>query len=63
MKDAQVQFKDPIVTAVSPLGDYYKAEEYHQDYYVKNPNQPYCIAVVSPKLQKFLKTNSKFIKG
>ncbi len=62
IKEVQVHFKEPIVTTVSPLGDYYKAEDYHQDYYAKNPNQPYCIAVISPKLQKFLKTDSKFMK-
>ena len=45
----------PIVTEVAPLGAYYPAEAYHQDYFNKNPNQPYCAAVVAPKVSKFRK--------
>ena len=45
----------PIVTAVSPLGTYYPAEGYHQGYYRANPGQPYCQAVVAPKVSKFRK--------
>jgi peptide-methionine (S)-S-oxide reductase len=41
-----------IVTKVEPLKNYYKAEEYHQDYFRKNPNQPYCLAVALPKVEK-----------
>ncbi len=46
-------FDDPIVTVVKPFDVFYKAEDYHQDYYVSNPAKPYCAAVISPKLQKF----------
>ncbi|MBP6926533.1 MAG: peptide-methionine (S)-S-oxide reductase MsrA [Candidatus Pacebacteria bacterium] len=53
--EAQVNWKNNIVTEVIPLSDFYTAEDYHQDYYAKNPNQPYCVAVISPKLEKFLK--------
>jgi peptide-methionine (S)-S-oxide reductase len=43
---------DPIVTEVVPLDTFYAAEEYHQDYYRRNPNQPYCQAIVAPKVAK-----------
>ena len=41
-----------VVTEVVPLDIFYEAESYHQDYFAKNPNQGYCLAVVSPKLAK-----------
>ncbi|MDY7576789.1 peptide-methionine (S)-S-oxide reductase MsrA [Herbaspirillum sp. RTI4] len=43
----------PIVTEVAPLGDYYKAEQYHQDYFNQHPLQGYCAFVVAPKVAKF----------
>jgi len=46
-------FADPIVTQVEPLKAYYRAEDYHQEYYEKNPDQPYCSIVVGPKVDKF----------
>jgi len=45
----------PIVTEVAPLERFYPAEDYHQDYFEKNPTQPYCRAVVAPKVSKFRK--------
>jgi peptide-methionine (S)-S-oxide reductase len=45
----------PIVTQVAPLAAFYGAEDYHQGYYRNNSNQPYCRAVISPKLAKFRK--------
>ena len=45
----------PLVTEVAPLVKFYPAEEYHQDYFEKNPFQPYCRAVVAPKVGKFRK--------
>ncbi len=53
--EAQANLKDKIVTEIKPLEHFYRAEEYHQDYYAKNPDKPYCVAVISPKLEKFLK--------
>ncbi|RDI14400.1 peptide-methionine (S)-S-oxide reductase [Flavobacterium sp. AG291] len=47
-----------IVTKVSKASVFYPAEDYHQDYYAQNPNQPYCSAVITPKLDK-LKKNYK----
>jgi peptide-methionine (S)-S-oxide reductase len=46
----------PIVTELSPAGTYYKAEDYHQNYFRRNPLQGYCAFVVAPKLAKFRKT-------
>lgn len=46
-------FRRQIVTEVTPFQEFYPAEEYHHDYYRKNPGQPYCQAVIAPKLAKF----------
>lgn len=43
---------DPVVTELKPLAEFYPAEEYHQDYFAKNPAQGYCQIVINPKLQK-----------
>jgi peptide-methionine (S)-S-oxide reductase len=53
--EAQKHFRSPIVTQIVPLTRFYKAEGYHQDYYRRNPNQPYCRAVIRPKVEKFEK--------
>ena len=53
--EAQKQFRQPIVTEIAPLKKFYPAEDYHQDYYRANPNQPYCRAVIRPKVEKFEK--------
>ena len=52
---AEGVYADPIVTEVSPIGVYYKAEDYHMNYYNNNKNQGYCRAVINPKLDKFMK--------
>ncbi len=43
----------PIVTEVVPAAEFYVAEDYHQEYFAQNPSQPYCRAVVAPKVSKF----------
>lgn len=48
-------YENNIVTEVSKLTNYFKAEEYHQDYYSKNPEQAYCNTVIPPKLKKLKK--------
>jgi peptide-methionine (S)-S-oxide reductase len=53
---------NPIVTQVEPLENYYKAEDYHQDYYKYNSQQPYCQAVITPKLAKFRKNFASKLK-
>lgn len=48
-------FDAPIVTEVSAFTNFYKAEDYHQNYYSNNPEQPYCYYVIGPKMEKFRK--------
>lgn len=48
-------WNDPIVTEIVPFKKFYKAEDYHQDYYENNPNQGYCAYVITPKVEKFEK--------
>ena len=54
LKNAKV-YSNPIVTTLEPLTTFYKAEEYHQNYYENNKNQGYCQMVIQPKLAKFEK--------
>jgi peptide-methionine (S)-S-oxide reductase len=55
-------FGKPIVTEVLPLSNYWPAEEYHQDFFEKNPYQGYCVAVAGPKVAKFRKTFAELVK-
>lgn len=48
-------YSSPIVTKVEPFRAFYKAEDYHQNYYANNKNQPYCKMVIQPKIEKFEK--------
>jgi peptide-methionine (S)-S-oxide reductase len=50
--EAQKRYDEPIVTEIVPLTAFYKAENYHQDYFRNNPNAPYCVFVIKPKLKK-----------
>lgn len=59
----QVEFFDsPIVTTIEPLTVFYPAENYHADYYLRNPAQPYCHFVVKPKVDKVKKLFSDKLK-
>jgi len=53
--ESEGEWKNPIVTQVEPLDAFYPAEDYHQEYYRSHKSQPYCRAVISPKLKKFRK--------
>jgi peptide-methionine (S)-S-oxide reductase len=53
--EAQKDFHNPIVTEIVPLKKFYKAEEYHQEYFDNNSNAPYCQVVIAPKLEKLEK--------
>ena len=55
-------FEKPIVTVVEKFKNFYPAEDYHQDYYANNPNQPYCQAVIAPKLAKLKKNYESKLK-
>lgn len=46
-------YDKPIVTQIAPFDKFYAGEDYHQEYFANNPNQPYCAAVVAPKVAKF----------
>ncbi len=55
-------FSNKIVTEVSPAVTFYPAENYHQNYFINNRSQPYCMAVIEPKLSKFVKNFKEKIK-
>jgi len=50
--EAQKKYRQPIVTQIEPLDTFYAAEDYHQDYFRRTPNNPYCAVVIAPKLKK-----------
>lgn len=60
--DQSGAFDDPIVTEISPMPVFYKAEAYHQNYFNENGNQPYCSYVIRPKLEKFKKVFGEKLK-
>jgi len=49
---ASATFRDPITTEIVPLKKFWPAEDYHQDYFAKNPDQGYCQFVIAPKIRK-----------
>lgn len=57
------EFDDPIVTSLEELNKWYPAEDYHQDYFKLNARQPYCRAVVGPKVEKFQKRYKAMLKN
>ncbi|MDP1718352.1 MAG: peptide-methionine (S)-S-oxide reductase MsrA [Burkholderiales bacterium] len=60
--DLAGQWKDPVVTEVTPASAFYVAEDYHQEYFDRNPYQPYCRAVVATKILKFRKSFAAKVK-
>lgn len=56
-------FPNPIVTQVVAFDGFYPAEDYHQEYFKNNPNQPYCQFVVAPKVNKFRKSHADMLKA
>jgi len=60
--NAQKIWDKPIVTEVAKLDQFYMAEDYHQEYFARNPYQPYCQAVVAPKVVKFRKHHLEMLK-
>ena len=52
----------PIVTVLEPLKEFYVAEKYHQDYYKKNPLNPYCFMIIRPKIAKLRKEYLELLK-
>jgi peptide-methionine (S)-S-oxide reductase len=60
--NAQKIWSSPIVTEVTAVNNYFVAEDYHQEYFARNQNQPYCQAVVAPKVSKFRKHYLELLK-
>jgi peptide-methionine (S)-S-oxide reductase len=60
--DAAGKWKDPVVTEITAFKAFYKAEDYHQEYYFQNTRQPYCSAVITPKIEKFRKVFADKLK-
>jgi peptide-methionine (S)-S-oxide reductase len=61
--EAEGLWPDPIVTEVTPFDRYYRAEDYHQEYYRNNSYQPYCQVVIAPKVAKFRKRYLEKLKA
>lgn len=55
-------YDKPIVTEITPASEFYKAEDYHQNYFNDNSMKPYCVAVIQPKLNKFAKDFTEKIR-
>lgn len=62
MEQYQRKLKDIIVTEIKPFENFYKAEEYHQNYYDQNPSYPYCTFVIAPKVKKLIERFGKNVK-
>ena len=60
---AEGLWRDPLVTELLPLDRFYPAETYHDEYFVNHPTQPYCRAVIEPKVAKFRKKYLERLKG
>jgi peptide-methionine (S)-S-oxide reductase len=60
--DASRLWPNPIVTEISPFTTFYKAEDYHQNFYRDNPYQPYCRAIIDPKISKLRKEFQEKLK-
>jgi peptide-methionine (S)-S-oxide reductase len=60
--EENARYGDPIVTQVKMMPRFYKAEQYHQDYFQLNPNSGYCQAIIAPKLQKLTHDYASYLK-
>ncbi len=60
--EQQQIWPDPVVTEITPINNYFQAEDYHQDYFAQNPENRYCNMVVAPKLAKFKQTFASKLK-
>jgi peptide-methionine (S)-S-oxide reductase len=61
MARASEYWEGGLVTTIEPLGEFYRAEEYHQDFFAKNPGQGYCLAVALPKVNKIRKGFAEYV--
>lgn len=63
IKEVAYSFTDPIVTTIQPLEIFYPAEDYHQKYYEKHKDAPYCQAIIDPKLEKLQEHFASLLKS
>lgn len=63
VRRAKIWGDRPIVTELVPFKAFYRAEEYHHNYYRRNPDKPYCRLVIAPKLAKFRSHYPDMLKG
>ncbi|HXA29397.1 MAG TPA: peptide-methionine (S)-S-oxide reductase MsrA [Candidatus Angelobacter sp.] len=59
----QEHWSDPVVTEITPLDRFWPAEEYHQDYFARNPDQGYCQVVINPKLRKLREKHASRLRA
>lgn len=62
LAEVQQQLGQPVVTELEPLRNYHPAEDYHQDFFERHPGHGYCQAVAAPKVEKFRKTFSQWLR-
>ena len=60
--ESEAAFGAPIVTEVQPLSNYWTAEDYHQDFFERNPHQGYCLAVAAPKVAKLRQSFAQWVR-
>lgn len=60
--DASTKAGNPVVTEVKPLAEFYEAENYHKDYFARNPDKAYCNLIISPKVEKVQKEFAELLK-
>lgn len=61
--DQSGMYQDPIVTNIEPFTTFYKAEEYHQNFYERNSYQPYCQLIINPKIDKLIQEFGENVKS
>ena len=62
LMDKSGKWKNPVVTEIVAASDFWSAEEYHQDFFERNPYQGYCMAVAAPKVAKFRQTFARLVR-
>lgn len=62
-KKIALMYQNPIVTKIEPFKAFYAAEEYHQNYYERNSDKPYCQLVINPKIDKLIKEFNELVKN
>ena len=61
MSGPPIWWPGDVVTTIEPLGDFFRREEYHQDFFAKNPGQGYCLAVALPKVNKIRRSYAEYV--